>query len=41
MKTSSKKEAVRKVVSFRKCCEATGVGLSHYILIGRDAEEKE
>ena len=34
------KEETKKVISYRKSCKAEGVGLSHYILIGKE-ERKE
>ena len=41
-KKSSKEEAtVKKVVGYRRSCKAEGVGLSHYILIGKDLKGKE
>ena len=41
MKKDGGKETAKKVVGYRKSCKAEGVGLSHYILIGKDVKEKE
>ena len=41
MKKDSEKETAKKVVGYRKSCKAEGVGLSHYILIGKGLKDKE
>ena len=38
---TSKEEAAKKVMGYRKSCKAEGVGLSHYILIGKDLKNEE
>jgi modified peptide precursor CbpA len=37
-KKQRKKEAKQDVIASRKSCRATGVGLSHYILMDRKAK---
>lgn len=37
IKKNEEKKSEEKVISYRKTCEATGTGLSHYILV---ADEK-
>ena len=41
MKKEQKEEATKKVIGFRKSCKADGVGLSHYILIGKETKDEK
>ena len=40
-KEQKKEEAAKKVTGFRKSCKADGVGLSHYILIGKETKDEK
>ena len=38
-KTACKRQAAKPaVIAYRKRCQATGTGLSHYVLLGREAK---
>jgi modified peptide precursor CbpA len=41
MKKRDEEKATKKVIGYRKSCKAEGVGLSHYILIGKDLKNEE
>ena len=38
MKTAMKKTTKKDVIAYRKSCQATGTGLSHYILMDKKAK---
>jgi len=40
-KNGSTKTSVKNVIGYRRSCKAEGVGLSHYILIGKDLKDKK
>ncbi len=39
MKKPVEEKATKEVLGYRKSCKAEGVGLSHYILIGKEVKK--